>query len=85
MTLKSQASKELHELLHGAFVIADVLSPLMNGVEFSDFPILIAKLRDPEVRSRLANAVKDVHLIGAQIGDITIDELIEIAKEFSRA
>lgn len=85
MTLKSQASKELRELLHGAFVLADVLSPLLNGVEFADFPILVAKLRDPFVRQRLASAVKDVHLIGSQIGDITINELLEIAEEFSSA
>ena len=80
--LKSQSAIELRELLYGAFALVEVLKPLLNGVDFADFPLLVNSLSDENTRSKLYEAVEGLRLIGPDIGSITIDELLEIVSEF---
>lgn len=83
MALSTQAAIELRELIQGAFALRDVVKPLMDGVDFEDFPKVVMALSEGENQKKFYEAIEGISHIGAEIGSITLKELTEIVDEFT--
>jgi len=75
--------KETKEVLIAVNELAlIIIKHVKDGVQVSDIPaIAVEMFRNEAFKDAIANAVKDIAMVPAEVKDINVEEGLELAKE----